>query len=201
ERAREALRRGDELMAVKNFPGAVALYGQTIASARAGKMARDRGEQQAKQAEVQFRSTFSALASQVPAANSREDKARTLAIQKFQQGEQALQARQFGTARRMFLDAEGFLKRVIRAAPGVTDDCDGARANLDRVQGFQRRAEQTMAESEFEVVKGLVVKSRSLLDDAKRLFDSNQCDESLRTSRLAENALKRAAEMALQSRR
>ncbi|MBI4867622.1 MAG: hypothetical protein HY816_11775 [Candidatus Wallbacteria bacterium] len=201
ERAREGLRRGDEFMAARNYSAAVAMYGQTVAATRTAKTVRDRSEQVAKQAEAQVKVSFAALGSQPVAPNSKEEKARVLAFQKFQQGQQALASGQFGAARRLFLDAEGFLKRVLRQTPGAVADCSDARANLDRVLPNLRRVEVALANVQNELVQGLVAKSRSLLEDARRLLASNQCDESLRTSRLAENALKRAAEMALQARR
>jgi hypothetical protein len=180
-------------------PAASAPGGAESADALQGKLARPEDRLAAKAAEGNARVAITQLSRSLGVdLDSPAGKAGRVALMKFQEGDRAVTDGRYLDARRFYANAEAFARRAMRQGP---DPCDAARSNVERLRDLQRRLERATLRSQSDLPRALVARARDLIDDALRQIDAGQCAESLRTSRLAENALKRAGELALQSRR
>ncbi len=164
-----------------------------------GKLVRPEDRLTAKAAEGNARSAITQLSRSLGVdLDSPAGKAGRVALMKFQEGQRAVTDGRYLDARRFYANAEAFARRAMRQGP---DPCDAARSNVSRLRDLQRRLDMATLTSASDLARALTSRARDLLDDAWRQSEAGQCDDSLRTSRLAENALKRAGELALQVRR
>ncbi len=201
DQAEDLFRRGDAAFRSSRFAESEALFTQVSGTANRGKRAMETSMKRANDARSRVSSQFGRYQRRVTNASSAlQDRTIAVAIEQFRAAERALQEGKPAEATQLFRQAEQFLKRVDSPRPGVRDPCASARSNASRIKQLLRRTELLASRRQDGVVTGLLFRARTLLDDAARQHDAQACDESLRTGRLAENIIKRAAQMMLSTR-